>query len=137
TPRPAADRLDGVRVLVVEDDPDARELMSLFLRQVGAAVVAVDSVADAFDAMADARPDTVVADIAMPGEDGYALLSRLRALLPDAGGRIPVIAVTAYARSEDRIRTAAAGFGAHLAKPIDPTELVAAVGRLTGRGART
>jgi signal transduction histidine kinase/DNA-binding response OmpR family regulator len=135
-PPPAGERLDGVRVLVVEDDPDARELIRLFLAQVGAVVVSVESVGEALAAMAGGTPDVVVADIAMPGEDGYALLRRLRALPPGAGAEIPVVAVTAYARNEDRTRTAAAGFAAHLTKPIDPAELVDAIGRLAGRGTR-
>ncbi|HEU5249428.1 MAG TPA: response regulator [Thermoanaerobaculia bacterium] len=125
--------LTGCRVLLVEDEPDGRELLALSLQSAGADVVAVGSAAEAFEAIGAAPPDVLVSDIAMAGEDGYSLVRRLRLLPPEQGGRVPAIAVSAYAREEDRLRAVAAGFQQHVAKPLDPADLVTLVARLARR----
>jgi len=125
---PAASTLRGVRVLVVDDDPDARESVAAVLEQAGATVQAVESAGDAVESLEREPSDVLVSDIAMPGVDGYTLLGRARARL--RGREIPAAALTAYAGSEDRGRALAAGFQAHLAKPVDPAQLVAVVAEL-------
>ena len=129
TTSPAA--LKNVRVLVVENDVDAGEIVARALSDAGASVDAVASAAEALTRMVTAnegtRPHVIVTDIGMPDEDGYALLHDLRQLAPESGGLLPVIAVTAYASSEDTQRALAAGFNAHLAKPVSPPALIAAV----------
>jgi PAS domain S-box-containing protein len=115
--------LDGVRILVVDDEADTRELVKVTLRQYGATVVTAPSVEEALDTFDKFQPQVVFADIAMPGKDGYSLVRQLRALPEESGGRVPVIALTAYARNEDRARALSAGFDAHLAKPAEPAEL--------------
>ncbi|MFP5286780.1 MAG: ATP-binding protein, partial [Thermoanaerobaculia bacterium] len=125
--------LGGVRVLVVEDEADTRDLLVTALQQCGAVVTAVATAAEALDAL-DTHPDVLVSDIGLPGEDGYSLLRRLRSLGPGRGGNVPPAALTAVARAEDRLRALEAGFETHLAKPLDPSELVATVARLAGRG---
>ena len=125
---PAAPTLRGVRVLVVDDDRDARESVAAVLEQAGATVRAVESAGDAVESLEHEPSDVLLSDIAMPGVDGYTLLGRARARL--RGREIPAAALTAYAASEDRSRALAAGFRAHLAKPVDPAELVAVVADL-------
>ncbi len=125
--------LDGIRVLLVEDDPDQRELVGRLLRQHGARVTAVASAADARARLASAQPDVVVSDIALPEEDGYALIRDLRNRRGDA---VPAVALTAYARDEDRARATAAGYDMHVSKPADSEVLVRAVASLTGRVGR-
>jgi CheY-like chemotaxis protein len=130
---PAAGAVDrpplvGIRALVVEDETDARDLISLILEQNGAKVVNAASAKDARAAIASARPDVIVSDIGMPVEDGYAFVSALRAEGPPLGS-IPAVALTAYARAEDCRRALAVGFQAHVPKPIDAARLVAAVER--------
>ncbi len=130
--------LAGVRVLVVEDELDTRELVVRVLERCGAEVAAAASVAEAMALLPEAGaidlhpPHVVVSDIGMPGEDGFVLLRQLRERSEELGVGIPAIALTAYARSEDRHRALAAGFATHLAKPIEPAELVAAIARLAG-----
>jgi CheY-like chemotaxis protein len=126
--------LDGVRVLVAEDEQDTREVLTVILQQCGAEVQAVASAGEAFEILrADWKPDVLVSDIEMPGEDGYVLIRRLRALEAERGGRIPAAALTAYARSEDRMRALSAGFQVHVPKPVEPEELIAVVASLSGR----
>jgi signal transduction histidine kinase/ActR/RegA family two-component response regulator len=127
--------LGGLRVLLVDDEDDAREAMAVLLRQAGAEVTAVASAARALDAFEREKPDVLLSDIAMPGEDGFALISKVRALPMERGGAVPAAALTAYATAEDRMRVLRAGFHDHLAKPIDPTALVGAVAALA-RGSR-
>jgi CheY-like chemotaxis protein len=130
-PKPAD--LSGLRILLVEDQWDSRELMAEILRRAGCAVTAVGSAPEAMEALAAERPDVVVSDIGMPGEDGYSLVRRIRRESDGPRGPVPAIAVSAYAREEDRIRSLSAGFQVHLAKPFEPLELIAAVDRLARR----
>jgi len=119
--------LAGLRVLVVEDDPDARELVTAILEDAGAVVEAAESAAAGFAAMRSFRPQLLVSDISMPDEDGYSLIRRVRALADTEGGDIPSIALTAYTRVEDRAKALRAGFNLHMGKPVKPVELVAAL----------
>jgi len=128
--------LAGVRVLVVDDEADARDLISELLRRAGADVATAASAHEALQSLGRQRPDVLVSDIAMPDEDGYALIRCVRQLAPEDGGTLPSVALTAYAREEDRARALAAGFQAHLAKPVEPAELVAAVARFANGTAR-
>jgi len=120
--------LQGVRVLLVDDDAGARESVAAVLEQSGASVRAVESAAEAVETLEREPPDVLLSDIAMPGLDGYALLGQARARLQ--GAQLPAAALTAYAGATDRTRALAAGFQAHLAKPVDPAELVAVVAQL-------
>jgi CheY-like chemotaxis protein/anti-sigma regulatory factor (Ser/Thr protein kinase) len=124
--------LDGLRVLVVEDDAETRELIKVILQEVGAEVVAVPSVRKAIEAL-NRHPDVLVSDIAMPEHDGYDLIRHVRNLHADEGGRIPALALTAFARSEDSRRALLAGFQMHAAKPVEPAELVSMVAALARR----
>ncbi|HEV3469451.1 MAG TPA: response regulator, partial [Pyrinomonadaceae bacterium] len=128
------ERLDGLRVLVVDDEPDARELLRVGLNRCGAEVTAVGSAAAALEAMREAVPDLLISDIGMPGEDGYELLRRVRRLPAAAGGRVPAIALTAYARVEDRMQALRAGYQMHVPKPVELAELVAVAASLARRG---
>lgn len=125
-------RLDGVHVLVVDDEPDALRLMKRLLESRGAQVTTTPGAQEAMAAISEDAPDVILSDIAMPGEDGYALMRRIRGL-PGALAEIPAAAVTAFARPDDRARALLCGFQLHLAKPIDPLELLAAVANLAGR----
>ncbi len=128
-----APSLAGVRVLVVEDDADSRELAAAVLRRCGAEVATVAGAPEAFELVRRSRPDVLLSDIAMPGEDGLALIRRLRQLPASDGGRTPAVALTALASAEERIQALAAGFQIHVAKPVQPAELVAVVASLAGR----
>jgi CheY-like chemotaxis protein/anti-sigma regulatory factor (Ser/Thr protein kinase) len=127
--------LTGVRVLVVEDEPDGRELLEETLRLAGAEVVAVESAAAASESLKGRRPDVLLSDIGLPDEDGFSMIARVRRLPSERGGDVPALAVSAYVREEDRMRALAAGFQSYLAKPFDPSDLVAAVAALAGRSA--
>lgn len=128
-------RLNGVRVLITDDDEDTLEMLAAVLRRCGAEVQTAGSAAGALEILLDWEPALLVSDIGMPGEDGYALIRKVRELLPKKVGRTPALALTAYARTEDRIRALAAGFQMHVQKPIEPMELAAAVKSLaTGLG---
>ncbi|MBU7584467.1 MAG: response regulator [Nostoc sp. TH1S01] len=121
--------LAGLNVLVVDDDDDSRFYVTTVLETDGANVVAVGSAAAALEALIQLQPEVLVCDIAMPEEDGYTLIRKVRLLKPDQGGRTPAIALTAYGDTEDRIRALEAGFQTHVAKPVDPNELVAIVAK--------
>jgi PAS domain S-box-containing protein len=123
--------LKHLRILVVEDDPDTQELLKTVLEQHGAEVVAVGSAVSALAEFERAKPDVIISDIGMVGENGYELIRRIRALGPEAGGHIPAIALTAYASVVDRRRALLAGFQTHLAKPIEPDDLLAVILSLT------
>jgi two-component system CheB/CheR fusion protein len=130
-PTPAAHRgLAAIRVLLVEDDPGTREAMTEMLGLEGARVVAAESAAQAMSAFAGLRPELLVCDIAMPGEDGYSLLRRIRALGAARGGDVPALALTALASEDDRRHALDAGFQVHMAKPVDFARLVATLMRL-------
>ncbi|HEX8551167.1 MAG TPA: PAS domain S-box protein [Abditibacteriaceae bacterium] len=126
--------LKGLKVLVVDDDLDARELIVAVLHQCEASVTAATSAAEALEAIQRDRPDILISDIGMPGEDGYSLIKKVRALPESQGGRIPAVALTAYARAEDRMKALTAGFQMHAAKPIEPAELAAIVTSLAQWG---
>src|SRR5215813_12115680 len=125
--------LAGVRVLFVDDEADARELVTIMLGEGGAEVRTSVSAAEALAACDEWRPDVLISDIGMPGEDGYVLMKKLRARESERGGHIPAIALTAYGRREDRLRALSVGYEYHVPKPVEPEELLAAVASLTDR----
>jgi PAS domain S-box-containing protein len=122
--------LDSLRVLVVDDEFDARSLLSMMLERCGAKVVAVSSAREGLESIENWKPDVLIADIGMPVEDGYGLIRKVRALPKERGGHTPALALTAYARTEDRVRALSEGYQVHLAKPVDRFELAAAVASL-------
>jgi CheY-like chemotaxis protein/two-component sensor histidine kinase len=128
-----ATSLNGVRVLVVEDEPEARDSLRILLQRFGAEVAAAGSARQGIETFTHGAFDVVISDIAMPGGDGYELVRAIRGLGPERGGRIPAVAVTAGARPEDRRRALAEGFQVHLPKPVDAAELVRQVTALSGR----
>jgi CheY-like chemotaxis protein len=128
---PVSTTLDGLRILLVDDE--AREAMAVLLRQAGAEVIAVPSAPLALQSLERDRPNVLLSDIAMPGEDGYALIAKVRSLPPERGGAVAAAALTAYASAEDRARVLRAGYHGHFAKPIDPAALVSAVAALAER----
>jgi CheY-like chemotaxis protein len=130
----AATALDGLRVLVVDDDADGREAVALVLTGAGAEVNTAASVRMALNSIDHWLPDVVVSDIAMPLEDGYVFIERLRRLVAERGLHIPAIALTAYARAEDRARALAAGYREHLVKPVEPAHLLAVLAALAAPG---
>jgi len=119
--------LYGLKILVVDDDVDTRELIEWVLKRVGAEVTSVGSAREALDVLEREKPHLLVSDIAMPEEDGYALLRKIRALPPERGGRIPAIALTAHSLVQDRLQSLRAGFQSHVPKPVVPEELVEVV----------
>jgi CheY-like chemotaxis protein len=133
-PTRAETRLDGVRVLVLDDEADARELMTALLRERGAQVIAVGSAAEGIAALERARPHVIVSDIGLPGEDGYAFIRSVRLRPRNRGGATPAVAVTAYAQLADRLRALDAGFHNHVSKPVDPEELLRVVRNLADFG---
>jgi CheY-like chemotaxis protein len=126
--------LEGLHVLLVEDEQDTLELVKAILERYGAQVTAVASADEALASLERTKPDVLVSDIGMPGRNGYELIKKIRALEPERGGRVPAVALTAYAGSRDRRRALVAGFQVHLAKPIEPDELLAVVASLGWRG---
>jgi signal transduction histidine kinase/PAS domain-containing protein len=132
---PGAVDLGGVRVLVVDDEPDTRDLFRRVLEDCGAEVLTAGNARDAVEAVRAHRPRVLLSDIGMPDVDGYELLRRVRALGADAGGELPAIALTAFARAEDRARALRAGFSEHVSKPVEPALLIATVAAIAGRDA--
>ena len=126
--------LDGLHVLLVEDEADTRELYRVVLERSGARVVAVASAGEALERFADGTPDVLVSDIGLRDVDGYELIARIRRLPPGEGGRVPAVAVTAYVGEEHERRALAAGFQVHVAKPVGADELVTLVRRLATEG---
>lgn len=128
-------RLDGLKILIVDDDADIRDLLTYTLEVCGAEVIAAASADEAISALTESSTpmNILISDIGMPDEDGYALLRRVRALEPEHGGGIPAIALTAYARTQDRRAALLAGFQSHVAKPVEPAELIAVIANLAGR----
>lgn len=115
--------LSGIRILLVDDEEDALETVSLVLSQAGAEVRTADSATKAMELFVQSIPDVFVSDIGMSGEDGYSLIRRIRSLTPDQGSNVPAIALTAFARAQDRLQAMAAGYQAHVPKPVDMGEL--------------
>jgi signal transduction histidine kinase/ActR/RegA family two-component response regulator len=135
-PLTAGPSIAGLRILLVDDDPTAIELIREVLLQAGCDVrESPTSDDEILRTLAEWRPDVLVSDIEMPGQDGYTLMRKVRALRPDAGGKTPAIALTAFSRAEDRIRSLGAGFNIHVSKPVDPAELQAIIASLAGRTA--
>ena len=125
--------LYGVRVLLVDDHPVVREVVARLLEEYGARVTAVPGVPETFEALGREVPDVLLSNIEMPGEDGYALIRKVRALPPDRGGLTPAVALTGWSTVADRARALQAGFHAHVAKPVDVRELVTIVTTLAAR----
>jgi PAS domain S-box-containing protein len=125
--------LTGLRVLVVDDDSDTREMISKMLNQYGAKVCTASSSVEALEAFHEWQPNVLVSDLGMPGEDGFTLIGKVRTLTPEQGGNIPAAALTAYIRDEDRQQALAAGYQTHISKPVDPTTLARAVAGLAKR----
>ncbi|HEY9691950.1 MAG TPA: PAS domain-containing protein [Oculatellaceae cyanobacterium] len=123
--------LEGIKVLVVDDEPDARELVKLVLESCNAQVITAASAQEALETLQYEEMHILVSDIGMPEEDGYQLIRKVRKLSPDRGGKIPAVALTAYARAEDRKRALLSGYQMHVTKPIEPSELIAVVSSLT------
>jgi signal transduction histidine kinase len=130
-----ADRISlaGVRILAVDDDASARELLARILEGYGAEVQLAESGATALTALFEHKPDVLIADIGMPNMDGYALIEQVRLLDPEYGSKIPAVAVTAYASPQDRLRALQVGYQNHVSKPVDPQELAVVIASLTGR----
>jgi signal transduction histidine kinase/ActR/RegA family two-component response regulator len=128
-----AARLDGLSVLVVDDEPDALDLASAILSTAGAVVKTCASARVALETLSRWRPDVLVSDIEMPEEDGFSLIRRVRALEPDRGGNTPAVALTAYGRTQDRMLSLSAGYNMHVPKPVDPGELTTIIASLAGR----
>lgn len=126
-------RLDGIYVLLVEDDDDSRRFLGTMLKQHGAEVSSAASAADAFSLFTDKLPNVLVSDIGMPEEDGYELISKIRALPVEDGGSIPAIALTGYATRKDRDRSISAGYQRHIAKPVEQSELIMAIAELVAK----
>ncbi|WP_051470148.1 hybrid sensor histidine kinase/response regulator [Fischerella sp. PCC 9605] len=124
--------LTGLRILIVDDESDTREFLTFLLEQHKAKPMAVASATEALQALNTFKPTILISDIGMPNENGYSLLRKIRKLAPEKGGQIPAIALTAYAREEDKNQAMSAGFQFHIAKPVKPTELVAAILDLIG-----
>ena len=129
TPVPRGE-LAGLRLIIVDDEDDSREVLTALLEASGATVRQASSPNEARQLFSDERPDVLVSDIGMPGENGYAFIASIRRLPQEQGGNIPAVALTAYARSEDRTEALMAGFTNHVAKPVEPAELVAAIASL-------
>jgi len=125
--------LDGLRIMIVDDEAETRDLLTAMLKRRGAEVKACSSASEALGEIEQWRPVVLVSDIGMPDEDGYELIRKLRALGPERGGNIPAVALTAYARGADRMRALSAGFQMHLSKPIDAAELIVVIASLAGR----
>ena len=125
--------LDGLRVLFVDDESDAREVVAAILNETGANVSTASNAEEALQMIESFKPDILISDIGMPGEDGYSLIRRVRALPADRGGTIPAIALTAFARAQDRLKVLSTGYQTHVPKPLEPLELAIVVASLTNR----
>jgi CheY-like chemotaxis protein len=125
--------LNGVKILLLDDNADARLLLETILKRVGATIITCESGKHALEIIITFRPDVVISDILMPEMDGYAFIRRLRALGRGDGGEVPVIALTAFGRGSESDRIYQAGFQLHLSKPIEPPELIRAIAELVRR----
>lgn len=126
-------RAAPVTVLLVDDEADARDVVRRILEQNGVEVFTAGTADEAFELLQVKRPTVLLSDIGMQGQDGYELIRRIRKLPPERGCLTPAVALTAFARSEDRMRALAAGFQLHLSKPVDPSELIVVLNSLTQR----
>ena len=126
-------RLDGIHVLLVEDDDDSRKLLGTMLKHYGAKVTSTKSAAKALEVFENEVPDVIISDIGMPDQDGYELIRKLRALPVEKGGNIPAIALTGYASRKDRERALNSGYNQHMAKPIEQADVISAIAALVGR----
>jgi CheY-like chemotaxis protein len=131
-----ATMLKGIKVLVVDDEPDARALVKRLLEDCEATVVTAASAAEAMEFLRNDPPAVLISDIGMPEEDGYALIRKVRVLDQQRGSNTPALALTAYARSEDRTQAIRNGYQMHIAKPVEPAELTTVVAALAGRTAQ-
>jgi CheY-like chemotaxis protein/anti-sigma regulatory factor (Ser/Thr protein kinase) len=136
TVAPAAAMLAGLHILLVDDEADAREMLTEVVRRHQARVTAVGSARDALVELDRALPDVLISDIAMPDDDGYSLIRKVRGRTAEQGGQVPAMALTAYAREEDRTRALAAGYQVHVPKPVEPNELATVVAALAGRNGK-
>jgi CheY-like chemotaxis protein len=125
--------LDGLRVLLVDDEPEARQIISTVITRTGAEVKACTSAHEALAKLMEWKPDVILSDIAMPDEDGYSFIGKVRSLPRDKGGDTPAAALTAYARDVDRRQALDAGYQMHIAKPIGASQLITMIARLAGR----
>jgi PAS domain S-box-containing protein len=125
--------LEGLRVLLVDDETDGREMVTIMLEIIGVQVKAAASANEALQTFAEWRPDILVSDIGMPAEDGYSLIRKVRALPPEQGGNVPAAALTGFASEEDYLEALSAGYHSHIKKPVELEELIAVVASLTGR----
>jgi signal transduction histidine kinase len=130
TPRHDNRKLMGLGILVIDDEPDARDILEEVLTLAGATIKTAADAAEALRILSDFTPDVIISDLAMPGEDGLSLIRKIRARAPDRVASVPAIALTAYTRTEDRVQALNAGFQMHVPKPVDPTELVATIASL-------
>ena len=132
--------LTGLRILIVDDEEEARDLIATILRKYGATVTVATSSADAFSKLTNAKSherfDLLVSDIGMPDEDGYSLIRRIRRKDAQQGGQTPAVALTVYGRATDRIRALESGFQMHVPKPVEPAELMMVIASLTGRSSK-
>jgi CheY-like chemotaxis protein len=129
----SASPLGGVRVVLVDDHAGVRDVISHLLARFGASVTAVSGVPEALEALEREQPDVLISDVEMPGEDGFALIRKLRALPPERGGEIPAVALTGLQSADARARILQAGFQSHVSKPVDARALTAVVTRLAAR----
>ncbi|HEV7844009.1 MAG TPA: ATP-binding protein, partial [Pyrinomonadaceae bacterium] len=136
-PLECPERLDGLKILVIDDEVDTRELLRVVLSQCEAEVITAGSVREALELFDQHRPDILISDIGMPEEDGYELIRRIRELPAEQGGNVQAVALTAYARAEDRLRILRSGYQMHVAKPVELAELIAVVASLAGRHRRS
>jgi PAS domain S-box-containing protein len=127
------DRLDGLKILVIDDEPDTLEMLRIGLTNCGAEVTVAGSAGSALEALASSMPDVIISDIGMPDMDGYELMRKIRALPPEQGGRVPAVALTAYARTEDRLQALRSGYQMHVPKPVELAELVTVTASLAQR----
>jgi CheY-like chemotaxis protein len=124
--------LSGIKVLAVDDEPDARMLLEAMFEQCGAEIETCSSAAEALEMIEKFNPDVLVSDIGLPGEDGYSLIRKIRHLEESNGKRLPAVALTAFARTEDRVQALAAGYNMHVPKPVEPAELALVISSLVG-----
>jgi len=125
--------LEGVQVLVIDDEIDSREFVAFVLEQAGAKVTTAETASEGFALLTQSPPSVILSDIGMPDMNGYTLMRQIRALLPKQGGNVPAIALTAYAREIDQQEALSAGFQIHLSKPVDPEQLIKAIAQALGK----